>query len=341
MFDLVLSVVVIVRNQERRVAERIEALAEAIRDLAPEHEIVVMDNASSDATVTVLEALSHRLANLQVYCLSNLVSRDGAAAAGLEQSIGDLVVVVESLDWDFSAIAKMVDRAFENYDSVFATSERPGAATAGSLRYRVLSGLFVRLYRRLTGIDLRAEVPRFRLFNRRVASFVMQHGAPDLVYQVVPRMAGFRHSYVECATPALVDHDAPGLLGGIERAIALTVATSVLPIRIISLTCLSAAVLSVVYSLYVVVIYLTKEAVAPGWTTISLQLSVIFFLLSMSLGVLSEYIVYITNLTAKPPRYHIAREFRSDVISRKKRLNVLLDEVAEARGDVQDAPAAE
>lgn len=340
MFDLVLSVVVIVRNQERRVAERIEALAETIRDLAPEHEIVVVDNASSDATVSVLEALSHRLANLQVYCLSNLVSRDGAAAAGLEQSIGDLVVVVESLDWDFSAIPKMVDRAFENYDIVFATSERPGAAT-GSMRYRILSNLFVRLYRRLTGIDLRAEVPRFRLFNRRVASFIMQHGAPDLVYQVVPRMAGFRRSYVECATPALVDHDAPGLLGGIERAIALTVATSVLPIRIISLTCLSAAVLSVVYSLYVVVIYLTKEDVAPGWTTISLQLSVIFFLLSMSLGVLSEYIVYITNLTAKPPRYHIAREFRSDVISRKKRLNVLLDEVAGIRGDVRDAPAAE
>lgn len=340
MFDLVLSVVVIVRNQERRVAERIEALAETIRDLAPEHEIVVVDNASSDATVSVLEALSHRLANLQVYCLSNLVSRDGAAAAGLEQSIGDLVVVVESLDWDFSAIPKMVDRAFENYDIVFATSERPGAAT-GSMRYRILSNLFVRLYRRLTGIDLRAEVPRFRLFNRRVASFIMQHGAPDLVYQVVPRMAGFRRSYVECATPALVDHDAPGLLSGIERAIALTVATSVLPIRIISLTCLSAAVLSVVYSLYVVVIYLTKEDVAPGWTTISLQLSVIFFLLSMSLGVLSEYIVYITNLTAKPPRYHIAREFRSDVISRKKRLNVLLDEVAGIRGDVRDAPAAE
>ena len=339
MFDLVLSVVVIVRNQERRVAERIEALAETIRDLAPEHEIVVVDNASSDATVTVLEVLSHRLANLQVYCLSNLVSRDGAAAAGLEQSIGDLVVVVESLDWDFSAIPKMIDRAFENYDIVFATSEPPGAAT-GSMRYRILSNLFVRLYRRLTGIDLRAEVPRFRLFNRRVASFVMQHGAPDLVYQVVPRMAGFRRSYVECATPAL-EIDAPGLLGGIERAIALTVATSVLPIRIISLTCLSAAMLSVVYSLYVVVIYLTKEDVAPGWTTISLQLSVIFFLLSMSLGVLSEYIVYITNLTAKPPRYHIAREFRSDVISRKKRLNVLLDEVAAARGEFQDAPAAE
>ena len=315
MFDLVLSVVVIVRNQERRVAERIETLAEAIRDLAPEHEIVVVDNASSEATVTVLEGLSHRLANLQVYCLSNLVSRDGAAAAGLEQSIGDLVVVVESLDWDFSAIPKMVDRAFENYDIVFAAAEPASASTAGSLRYRVLSGLFVRLYRRLTGIDLRAEVPRFRLFNRRVASFVMQHGAPDLVYQVVPRMAGFRRSYVACATPA-PDHDAPGLLGGIDRAIALTVATSVLPIRIISLTCLSAAMLSVVYSLYVVVIYLTKEDVAPGWTTISLQLSVIFFLLSMSLGVLSEYIVYITNLTAKPPRYHIAREFRSDVISR-------------------------
>ncbi len=55
----------------------------------------------------------------------------------------------------------------------------------------------------------------------------------------------------------------------------------------------------------------------------------------------TRFFVYITNLTAKPPRYHIAREFRSDVISRKKRLNVLLDEVAAARGEFQDAPAAE
>lgn len=336
MFDLLLSVVVVVCNEEDRIARRLEFLAKEIGNLAPDYEIVVVDNASSDATVAALDDLSKRLPNLQVFCLSTLASIDGAAVAGLEQSVGDLVVVVESLDWDLSAIPSMVERALQNHDIVFATGEQASVAER-PMRYRFLSSLFVRLYRWLTGVDLRADLPRFRLISRRVANFVLQHRSPDLVYQVVPRMAGFRRAYVASHSPT-GEVGSPGLLASLSRAVGLLVATSILPIRITSIACLFTAVLSVTYSLYVVIIYLTQENLAPGWTTLSLQLSVTFFLLSMALGVLSEYVIYIVSLTSRPPRYHIAREFQSNVISHKQKLNVLLADVAKARVESPDPP---
>lgn len=322
MFDLLLTVVVTVRNEEKRIAERLQSLGDTIAGLLPDYEIVVVDNASSDKTAASLETLSREMPNLEVYCLSTLVSQDGAVIAGIEQSIGDHIIVVENLDWDFSVIPAMVEHSIAQSDIVFATGQQNSANR--SARYRILSTLFVRLYRTLTGVDLRAEVPRFRLFNRRVANFVMQHRSPELVYQVVPRMAGFKRDYVQCESPS-TECENPGLLGSINRAVGLLVATSVTPIRLVSVACLMSAFISVLYSLYVVSIYLLKDDVAPGWTTLSLQLSVTFFLLSMALGILSEYVVYISNLTSRPPRYHIAREFTSNVTSRKQKLNVLLD----------------
>ena len=66
---------------------------------------------------------------------------------------------------------------------------------------------------------------------------------------------------------------------------------------------------------------------SPGWVTLSLQQSGMFFLLSLVLLVLGEYVLHMAKLAANAPSYYVTDEFTSAQITRQDRLNVEVNEV--------------
>jgi hypothetical protein len=82
---------------------------------------------------------------------------------------------------------------------------------------------------------------------------------------------------------------------------------------------------SFAYSVYVVLIWAFKEDVAPGWVSLSMQQSGMFFLISLVLLVLSEYVLEISRKANSGPAYYIANELTSAKLTRKERLNVEVD----------------
>ena len=56
--------------------------------------------------------------------------------------------------------------------------------------------------------------------------------------------------------------------------------------------------------------------------SLSLQQSGMFFLISMVLLVLGEYILHMARLSSEGPPYHVAQEFTSARLTRRERLNV-------------------
>jgi hypothetical protein len=82
------------------------------------------------------------------------------------------------------------------------------------------------------------------------------------------------------------------------------------------------ATINIIYMGYVLAIHLFKEEVAPGWVTMSLQISGGFFLISLLLALLSEYILQIHGRAVRQPAYYISQEFRSNRMNREGRLNV-------------------
>ena len=96
--------------------------------------------------------------------------------------------------------------------------------------------------------------------------------------------------------------------------------------RLVTALSMFGAVANVVYSLYVIVVGLFKADVAPGWISLSLQQSGMFFLMSLVLLVLGEYILHMASLSNEGPLYHVGQEFTSARIARREKLNI--EEVA-------------
>lgn len=319
-FPVFLSIVVVVRNDRPRIEHMLSDVSSAVAPLVSDYELIVVDNASDDDTISALKALSgpDGLPNLQVYALTKSVDSDTASWVGLENALGDFVAVVDPLTDDVRFLDKMLDEAAGGADVVFARNQE---APAQSIAYRIGYSVFDSLYKWFNGISLTKEAPHYRLLSKRVINFILQHTQPALTYRHLPATGGFaRTNLTYSAKPAATR---PKRLGeSIDRGMRLLTSTTRAPMRLVTALSLFGAAANLLYSIYVVAIALFKANVAPGWISLSLQQSGMFLLISLVLLVLGEYVLQMAALSNGGPPYHVAQEFTSVRMTRREKLNV-------------------
>ena len=94
------------------------------------------------------------------------------------------------------------------------------------------------------------------------------------------------------------------------------------PMRLVTTLSLFGTVSNLVYSGYGVAVAALKTNVAPGWISLSLQQSRMFFLISLVLPVLGEYIVHMARLSNEGRLYPVGQEFTSAGMTRREKLNI-------------------
>lgn len=326
-FPCFLSVVFVVRNQSESIGNTLSEAASVISGLVSDYELIIVDNASDDDSISTLKALTGEqgLANLQVYALTKEVNTDTASWVGLENALGDFVAVIDPLVDDINFIPTMLDKAVNGADVVFASNKIKPAL---SLAYRSANAVFQGLYNRLNGVNLAKEAPQYRILSKRIINFILQHPQPTLTYRHLPATGGFARAYLSySATPRSTPKKRLG--ESIDRGMRLLVSTTRAPMRLVTYLSLFGATANALYSIYVLAVGLLNPHVAPGRVSVSLQQSGMFFLISLVLLVLGEYILNMASLTNEGPLYHVGQEFTSARMTRLEKLNI--EEVATER----------
>lgn len=319
-FPVFLSVVFVLRNRADSLPALLTEATEVVSVLASDYELVVVDNASEDDSVQVLKRLASEggLPNLQVYALTKSVDADTACWVGLENALGDFVAVLDPLTDDVRFLAQMLDQAVGGADVVFA---RNGQKPTQRLAYRLAFSAFTALYRWFGGIHLSREAPNYRVLSRRVVNFLLQHPQPATSYRHLPATAGFARNTLDYSSaPKLVERKS--VRESIDHGVRLLVSSTRAPMRLVTTLSLFGAVANLVYAAYVVLIGLLKTDIAPGWMSLSLQQSGMFFLISLVLLVLGEYILQMARMTNEGPLYHVGQEFTSARMTRQEKLNI-------------------
>jgi hypothetical protein len=316
-----LSVVIVVRNQAPALPALLQHASNVVSNIAQDYELIVVDNASDDASVDVLKGLTAEsgLPNLQVFALTKNVDDDTASWAGMENALGDFVAVVNPITDDIEFIREMTEHAVRGSDVVFAENTEKSGQT---IPYKVCFAAFNMLYMWFNGVRLGVEAPQYRVLSKRVINFILQHPLPAIAYRHLPATAGFSRKNLKYSSASTVRQTEKRLLESIDRGMRLLVSTTRAPMRLVTTLSIFGALSNLIYSFYVIVIGLVKTDVAPGWITLSLQQSGMFFLLSLVLLVLGEYILHMASLANEGPLYHVAQEFNSAIITRRKKLNI-------------------
>lgn len=319
-FPIFLSVVFVVRNTSEQIETVLSDAIARISSLVSDYELIVVDNASTDGSIAALKTLTSEagLPNLQVYALTKEVDSDTASWVGLENALGDFVAIVDPMADDIFFLEEMLDKAVAGADVVFASNEQ---RFRQSLAYRGAFSAFNRLYKVFNGIDLAREAPHYRVLSKRVINFILQHPQPAMTYRHLPATGGFARANLQYSKPPREQH-VKRLGDSVDRGMRLLVSTTRGPMRLVTWLSLFGAAANLLYSVYVVAVGLLMSHVAPGWISLSLQQSGMFFLISLVLLVLGEYILNMASLSNEGPLYHVAQEFTSARLTRRERLNI-------------------
>ncbi|CAN5866100.1 undecaprenyl-phosphate 4-deoxy-4-formamido-L-arabinose transferase [soil metagenome] len=319
-FPVFLSVVLVVRNQSAELESMLTAATQAVASTVSDYEIVIVDNASDDDSVAKLKHLTgaQGIPNLQVYALTKEVDPETASWVGLENALGDFVAVIDPLSDDIGFLPTMLEKAAFGADVVFARNE---FKSTQSLLYRVGHRAFHAIYKWFNGIHLATEAPQYRMLSRSVVNYILQHSQPAMTYRHLPVTGGFARANLSYrAEPKSIARRPLG--ENIDRAVRLLVSTTRAPMRLVTTLGLFGAISNLVYSGYVIGVAILRENVAPGWVTLSLQQSGMFFLISLVLLVLGEYILHMGVVSNDGPSHHISQEFTSTRMTTRQKLNV-------------------
>lgn len=314
------SIVIVLRNRATIAKEILYKIWTSVNELAADYEIIVIDNGSIDGTIEILSQLTNPagLTNIQVFSLTREVDFDVATCVGLENALGDFVVTIDPFLDDIAFLPEMLNKAAGGVDVVFADNQQKPRQ---SFPYRIAYASFNLLYKSFNGIHLAKEAPQYRLLSKRVVNFILQHPQPAITYRHLPATGGFPRINIEYTAPPIAGNTKK-LGESIDRGMRLLISTTQAPMRLVTSLSLFGAVANLIYSVYVVAVGVFKTDVAPGWVSMSLQQSGMFFLISLVLLVLGEYILHMASLSNDGPLYHVGQEFMSVRMTRREKLNI-------------------
>ena len=169
------SLAIPIYNEEEVVPELVRRTT-AVLDSLPggPHEVVFVDDGSSDGTLGILEAAAERDPRLVIVELSRNFGHQTALAAALDQVSGDVVILMDGdLQDPPEAIPTLVDHYGQGYDVVYV--QRVNRKEPWWLR--MCYYVFYRLLATLSSIELPLDSGDFGLMSRRVVDEI--RGMPE------------------------------------------------------------------------------------------------------------------------------------------------------------------
>ncbi len=325
--DVLVSVVSPIQNAEGWIANYLHDIFALLSAEFKDFEIVLLDNVSSDRTVEIVEQLQQELKNIQLYCLARSIPHESAFVVGLEQAIGDVVITLDVAYDPIAPILEMVQMVYgstgKGADIIYGLRSDRLERRPFSL-YNWLSKAFFRVYRSITKENLPIAASTLRLYTRRALNSFLDNGDRYSLFPVIGAFSGLRYRTFNYDRINRTGQPiSQSYSGAVSRAFRLIFLSSHYPLRLLSITALAGAFLNVIYSIYILLVNLFKSKVAEGWTTLSLQNSVMFFILFLILAVLSEYVARLVMASQNRPFYLVTRESRSLVLIRKNEINVV------------------
>ncbi|HEY1663660.1 MAG TPA: glycosyltransferase family 2 protein [Verrucomicrobiae bacterium] len=165
-----LSVVIPARDEEDCIAASVEHLHVELALRQVPHEIVVVDDGSSDKTWEVISKLQSRIPELSPYQNSGLHGFGRAILYGLDRAKGDAVVIMMADESDDCRdVVLYWQKLNEGYDCVFGSRFMPGGGVIDYPPFKLflnrLANYFIRL---LFRIKLNDTTNAFKAYRREV-----------------------------------------------------------------------------------------------------------------------------------------------------------------------------
>ena len=288
------------------VHEEAEALETVVSRIAAalageSYEIVLVDDGSRDRSWEVIVRLRARFPMVRGIRFTRNFGHQSAILAGLIAARGRAVIMMDSDGQHPPEVIPDLVARWRGGASV-VQAVRTGVADAGPVK-RWTSRVFYRLFTALAGVPIAPGSADFRLLARPVVAQVLASAGPLLFLRGLIPWLGYPADTVEFTVQRrLAGRSSYDLRRMVRLSIHGLLGFSINPLRVASALGIVVSLLSFLYLVYIVGIWLTSDAVVAGWASTAGLLAFLGGIQLLTLGILGEYVgrVFMANLERPP-----------------------------------------
>jgi glycosyltransferase involved in cell wall biosynthesis len=301
-----LSIAVAIYNEESTLPELLQRTCAVLgRIPGGPHQLLFVDDGSSDRTMQILEQAVRVDPRIAVISLSRNFGHQAALSAALDRAVGDAVVLMDGDLQDApEAIPMFVEHYRNGYDVVYATRSTRREGWAVQLSYF----LFYRLQALLSDTRLPLDAGDFGLMSRRVVDQIRRMPEHHRYLRGLRSWVGFRQMAVPLHRPERYSGKSKyGFFKLLKLASDGIFAFSVVPLRAATLIGGFAVTASMLYALYSAYAKFALHQVPQGFTALVFLVTFLSGVLLFFLGIIGEYVGRVYEEIKGRPLYVVAR----------------------------------
>jgi dolichol-phosphate mannosyltransferase len=290
-----ISAVVYVHNNEKQIRAFLQMLYEQMSSHFHKFEIIMVNDASTDASEEVIRTLALEWENsvVSILKMSYFQGIEMSMNAGKRLSIGDYVFEFDSMEMDYAPeqIFAVYQKALTGYDIVSASAGKKG---------KLSSRIFYSIFNRFSNVQYKIGTESFRVLSRRGINRIDASSTTIFYRKAIYANCGLKCANIVYDVVCETDRDFTKNQKKYREELAME--TLILHTNVAYKLCTGLTALMMAVALFVLVYTIVIFAIGnpvEGWTTTMLVLSFGFFGMFALLSVVIRYLAIILDLNFK------------------------------------------
>lgn len=305
----VLSVIVPCFNEEKSILAFYKEFLQVFKDISDlKYELIFIDDGSRDNTLSIIKDLSLKDENIKYISFSRNFGKEAAIYAGLENSKGDYVVLMDAdLQDPPSLLPKMLDIIKTGEYDIVATRRvsRKGEPVIRSFFAR----LFYKIMNIFTNLNLVDGARDYRLMTRIVVDSILQVTEYNRFSKGIFGWIGFETKWLEYENVERLNGETSWSFWSLFRySIEGIIGFSTIPLAVSIFFGILISILALIFLIYIFIQTLMFGNTIQGWAS---TVCIILFLGGIqlfSIGILGKYLEKVYLETKHRPLYLVKED---------------------------------
>jgi len=276
-----------------------------------DYEFIFVCDGCRDNSVEILEDIyNNNLSEIKILVFGKNFGHQIAVTAGQDIATGDAVIIMDTDLQDPPAVClELIEKWFEGFHVIYAKRK----TYQSSIAKKLPAFLFYRLMNAIANVKIPEDTGDFRLISKEVNTEMGKFREKNRYLRGISFLTGYS------TTAVMFDRSQrysgkPGytFFKSLKLAFDGITSFSLFPIRVVSLTGITLAAISIFFGFVYVIYTLATRHPADGWA--SLMFAIVFLggIQLLMIGILGEYIGRIYTQVLDRPLYTVVEKYGMD-----------------------------
>ena len=290
-------------NSEATLEEVITRTRQVFESRGFDYEIIVVNDGSSDNSWEIIRRMSKFSPHIIAISLLQNYGQHNANFCGFRYSKGDFIITLDDdLQNPPEEIPKLISKANEGYDLVigrFKVKQSSFFRRAGSTMINMLCN---QIFKKPPGLDM----SNFRLIHRSIIDRVLTfRGINPYIPGLVIAYANKPVNVETLHMPRTAGKSNYSFKRILRLVFSLLFSYTIYPLGFLVFTGVTISFFSFLFCIAVIVSHWFRAGRVPGWASLAALLSFFSGFITLLLGVLGEYVIFITKSVSTSLPYHV------------------------------------